>query len=85
MILGQVRGQAHRGPQAEDRVVVVDQRDLAVAHVDVARHLYERRLGRRHHPERVANRAPLARDHPEEEIGRPRLVALEDRVPQLLA
>jgi hypothetical protein len=47
----------------------------------VARHLHERGLGRRHHAERVADRAALARDLPEEEIGRPGLVPREDGFP----
>ena len=70
------------GAQAEDGVVVVDQRDLPVAHVDVVRHLDERRLGRGHHAERVAQRAAVAPHHLEEQIGRARLIALQDGVGQ---
>ena len=59
-------------------MVVVDQCDLAVAHIDVARHLDKWRFGRGHYAERVADRAAVARDHPEEEICRAWLIALED-------
>ena len=80
ILLGHVRHQAHRRPEPQDRVVVVHQRDLSVPHVDVARDLDERSLGRRHHAERVAHRAAVAGDHPEKQIRRARLVALEDGV-----
>ena len=70
------------GPEAENRVVVVDERDLTVLHVDVVRHLDERRLGGGHHAERLADGASLALHHLEEEIGGAGLVALQDRVGQ---
>ena len=63
-------------------MVVVDQRDLPVAHVDVARHLDKRRLGGRHHAQRIADRAPVARHHPKEQVGGARLIALEDGLGQ---
>jgi hypothetical protein len=66
----------------ETRVVVVHEHDLPVAQVDVVRHLDERRLRRGHHAERLGKRAAVARDHAEEEIGRPGLVALEDGLGQ---
>src|SRR5207248_8307992 len=54
--LGQERRKIEGGPESENRVVVVDQRDLAISHVDVARHLDERRLGPRDDVEGVAQR-----------------------------
>ncbi len=81
VVLGEVRHQVCRGAQPEDRVIIVDQGDLAVAHIDVARNLDERRFGRRHDAERIADRMPIPR-HPEEQIGGARLVALEDRLGQ---
>ena len=80
--LGQEGRQAGRGPQAQDRVVVVDEGDLPVPHVDVAGHLDEGRLRRRHHAERVAHGTPLPRHHPEEEIGRAGLITLQDGLGQ---
>ena len=74
--------EAHRGAQAENRVVVVDQGDLAVAHVDVARHLHEGRLRRGYHAERLAHRVPVPGHHLEEQVGGARLVALQDGVGQ---
>jgi hypothetical protein len=61
-------------------VVVVDQHDLPVANVDVARHLDKGRLGRCHHAERLFDRAPVPRHHPEEQIGGARLIALQNRL-----
>ena len=63
-------------------MVVVDQRDLTVADVDVARHLNERRLGGRHDAERITDRAPVPGHHPKKQIGGARLIALEDRLGQ---
>ena len=80
---GEERAQRDGRPQAEDRVVVVHERDRAVAHVDVTGHVDERRLRLRHRRERIGQRAPLAPHHLEEEIGRAGLVALEDGFGQL--
>jgi hypothetical protein len=80
--LRHVGRQAHGGPEAEDGVVVVDQRDLAVADVDVARHLHERCLGRRHHGQGIAEGTILAPHHSVEELGGARLVTREDGVRQ---
>jgi len=44
-------------------VIVVDQGDLSVAHVDVAGHLNERRFSGRYNAERFTNRAPVTRHH----------------------
>jgi len=69
-------------PQAEDRVVVVDQRDLPVANIDVARHLDKGRFGGGYHAQRLADRAPVAGDHPVEQISRTRLITLQYRLRQ---
>jgi Replication protein C N-terminal domain len=63
---------------------VVERADLTVPHIDVARHLDKRRLGCGHDAERIADRAPIPDHHPEEKIGRARLIALEDRLGQLV-
>jgi hypothetical protein len=55
----------------------VDQGNLAVAHIDVARHLDKWRLGGSHDAERVADRMPIPR-HPKEKFGGARLIAIED-------
>ena len=82
ILLGQIRHQIGRSAQAEDRMVVVDQSDLPVAHVDVARHLNKRRLGCRHHAQRIADRAALPRHHLKKEVGGARLIAFEDGLGQ---
>jgi hypothetical protein len=82
ILLGQEWHQIGRGSQAENGMVVVDQGDLTVPQIDVARHRDERCLGRRHHAERIAGRAPVLRHHPVEEIRRARLVALQDGLGQ---
>ena len=61
-------------------MVVVDQRDLPVPHVDVIGHLDERRLRLGHHAQRIAHRAPVAPHQVEEQFGGARLIALQDRV-----
>jgi len=81
IFLSQIGHQIGGGAQAEDRVIVVDQRDLTIAHIDVARDLDERRLGGGHDAERIADRVPVA-GHPEEQVGRAWLIALEDRFGQ---
>jgi len=65
-------------------VVVVDEGDLPVAHVDVARHLHEGRLGRRDDAEGLGDRASFAPDHVIEEIRRPRLIARQDGLGELV-
>ena len=80
VLFRQILRQIGRGAQAQDGVVVVDQRDLPVAHVDVIGHLDERRLGLGHHAERIAHRAPVAPHQVEEQFGGARLIALQDRV-----
>ena len=60
VLFRQILRQIGRGAQAQDGVVVVDQRDLPVAHIHVVGHLDERRLCLRHHAECVAHRASVA-------------------------
>ena len=65
-------------------MVVVGQRNIAVLDVDVAGHVDKRRLRRGDDAQGVADRAPVAHDHPVKQIGRARLVAFEDRLGQLI-
>ena len=58
-------------------MIVVDQGDLTVAHIDVARNLDERRFGGGHDTERITDRMPVPR-HPKKKVGRARLIAIED-------
>ena len=61
-------------------MVVIDQHDLPVTHVDVVGHLHEWRLGRGDDAERFADRASLTRHHAKEQISGARLVALQDGI-----
>ena len=65
-------------------MVVVGQDDCAVLDIDVARHLNEGRLGGRDDAERLADRAALVGHHAIEQIGGARLIALQDRIGQLV-
>ncbi len=80
VLLGHEGRQVHGRAQSEDRVVVVDEGDVAVADIDVTGHLDEGRFGRRHHPEGVRYGATVPLDHPIEEIRGARLVACEDGI-----
>ena len=81
VFLGQIGHQISRRAKAQQRVVVVGQRDIAVLDIDVARHLDVGRLGRGHDAQRVTDRL-AALNHLGEEVGGLRLVALEDRLGQ---
>jgi hypothetical protein len=61
-------------------MIVVDQRDLPVANVDVVGDLDERGLGRRHGAECVTDRPSVAFDEVEEQVGGARLITVQDRV-----
>jgi len=80
ILLRQVLRQVGRSAQTEDGVVVVDQRDLPVAHIDVIGHLDERRLRFRHHAERITHRASIAPHQIEEQLRRAGLITLQDCV-----
>ena len=84
VFLGQVRHQIGRRPQAQQRVVVVGQDDVAVLEIDMARHVDERRFRRRDDAQRLADRAAIAHDHLVKQIRRARLIALQDRFGQLI-
>ena len=71
-----------RSPSSVWSLLVSD--DVAVAEIDVARHVDERRFRRRDDAQRLADRAAVAHDHPVEQIRGARLVALQDRLGQLI-